>query len=151
MSREERRGRNKRPHALRRAMTEADVRQARAAGQPLTWRQVWDVYAAMSVDDVLALDAEHAESAGPQLKSTTGRRQAPPHVQAATEAYRLARAAWEGGLAEALAGANPDGRPARGERYIDEERDYRDAHPAPVFRDFLADVNASQREARAAA
>lgn len=32
---------------------------------------------------------------------------------------------------------------AGGELYTDEERDYRDAHPAPVWREFLARQNAS--------
>lgn len=138
MSKAERRERNKRAHAIRRAFTDADYRQAKADGLTITWRQIADTYSAMSTDDVLALDLpgstapEVIEAAAPRRK-----RQAPAHVREASETYRLARAAWEEGLAEALRGARPDGKPARGEKYTDEERDYRDAHPAPVWADFM--------------
>lgn len=157
MSRSERRARNRRAHAIRRAYTEADYRAAREAGQALTWRQVWDTYAAMSTADVLALEVETAApvAAVPAVpvtgSSKPSKRRAPAHVQEAAEAYRLARQAWEVGLSEALRGANPDGRPARGERYTDEERDYRDAHPAPTYREFLTDAAAARRAAREAA
>ena len=52
-----------------------------------------------------------------------------------------------GAFEAAMAGGRRNGRPARGELYTDEERDYRDAHPAPVWRDFLARQNASSAAA----
>lgn len=83
----------------------------------------------------------------------TGKRRAPAHVQRAVNAYRLALAAWERGLADAVAGGRTlaeGGRPARGERYPDEERDYRAAHPRPSYRDFLRAECAAMRHGVAA-
>lgn len=143
MTRAERSARNKLAHAIRRAMTDQDARQARADGLALAWREIADTYADMSTDDVLAafgdvLDTPATVEVAPV--PAPAKRSAPAHIQAAQVEYRLAREAWETGLAEALAGGRSrreGGKPARGETYPDEERDYRANHPAPVWKDFL--------------
>lgn len=56
-----------------------------------------------------------------------------------TEAYRTAREAWQAGLDAAMHGASygPGTRGRAGERWTDEERDYRARHRPPLFRDYL--------------
>lgn len=153
MTRAERSARNKRAHAIRRHMTDEDRRTAVADGLELTWRAISDTYAAMSTDEVLSAfgDLELTDTpatVADVLEPVKAKRRAPAHIAAASETYHLARAAWEAGLEEALAGGSSlaaGGRPARGESYPDEERDYRAAHPAPVFKDYLAAAYADMR------
>lgn len=152
MTRAERSARNKRVHAIRRALTDADYREARAAGTSISWRAVWDTYASLDADAILALEGEAAKPAAKPAAPAKPRRKraAPAHVAAASAEYRLAREVWERGLEEAMRGARPDGKPARGEdrRYTDEERDYRAAHPAPVFKTFMQEAAARCRADR---
>jgi hypothetical protein len=143
MTRAERSARNKLAHAIRRRMTDEDARRAKVEGLSIAWREIADTYSAMSTDDVLAAFGDDvtpvAESPAVQLAPKV-KRSAPPHIVTAQTEYRLARESWQAGLDEAVAGGRTranGGKPARGERYTDEERDYRDAHPAPVWKDFL--------------
>ncbi len=147
ITRAERRAANKRAHAIRRELTDADYRQARRDGHALTWREVWDTYAGIPVAVILD---QYASLAAPvvAVKAPRARRSAPAHIQALSAEYRLAREAWERGLDAAIAGGRSTadgGKPARGERYTDEERDYRAAHPAPVWREFLAGQSTMER------
>lgn len=149
MRRAERREVNQRAHAIRREFTDRDHAELRQAGASVSWGAVWATYAGMSNADVLRLVvaapvAPVAEVAPVGRK----RRTAPPHVTEARRMFSEAREVWEAGLEEAMAGGRRDGRPARGEKYTDEERDYRDENPAPLFRDFLAAVNADRRAMR---
>lgn len=150
MTRAERKAHNRRVHAIRRMCTDADYK-SRPDGDATTWRAIWDTYAGMA--DELVLTLEHTAPTAPAAKVTPAaraakpKRTAPAHIAALSAEYRLAREAWEAGLEEAMAGGRRNGRPARGEKYTDEERDYRDAHPAPVWRDFLARQNASSAAA----
>ncbi|GAA3510059.1 hypothetical protein GCM10022234_00300 [Aeromicrobium panaciterrae] len=146
ITRAERKARNKTAHAIRRALTDADYREAKTAGDALTWREVWETYAAIPVDTILRDYAAMAEPAPVKPERVKVKRSAPRHVQEVGEAYRLARETWEAGLADAMRGARANGKPARGEKYTDEERDYRAAHPAPVYRDFLTAYYADQRD-----
>lgn len=151
MRRAERREVNKRAHAIRREFTDRDHADLKAAGAVTTWGEVWATYAGMSNADVLRLVV--AAPVAPVVDvAPVGRkrRTAPPHVVEARRMFSEAREVWEAGLEEAMAGGRRDGRPARGERYTDEERVYRASHPAPVFRDFLAAVNADRRALREA-
>ena len=158
MTRAERSARNKRAHAIRRMLTDADRAQARAEGLELAWREISDAYATMDTDTVLATFGHMLEGpAKPPVvdeltpaKVVTRRRSAPAHIARAQETFALARTAWETGLESALAGARSTaegGRPARGETYVDEERDYRDSNPAPVFKTFLQAEYAAMRAA----
>lgn len=160
MTRAERSARNKLAHAIRRRMTDEDYAAAKRDGLELAWRDIADTYAAMSTDDILAAFGDQLEPVAPSapavLEPVKAKRRAPAHVTAAAETYRLAREAWEAGLESAIAGGRSlaaGGRPANGETYPDEERDYRDAHAAPVYKDFLAaayaDMRALADEARA--
>lgn len=157
MTRQERRTLNKRAHAIRRQLTNEDYRTARAAGDGIAWRDIAAVYDGMSAADVIAT-FDTRQDVAPVVAVVTGRkptrRKAPAHVARASSAYRLAREAWELGLAAAVAGGRTraeGGRPARGESYPDEERDYRDSHPAPVYSDFLAAEYAAMRAGMVAA
>jgi hypothetical protein len=144
MTRAERKAANKRAHAIRRELTDADYRQAKRDGHELTWREVWDTYAGISPAVILsdyATLTEPVATVEPVARASKGKRPAPAHIQALSAEYRLAREAWQAGLDAAIAGGRSranGGKPARGERWTDEERDYRAAHPAPVWRDFLA-------------
>ncbi len=135
LTKAERSARNKAAHAIRRAMIDADYRQAKADGQTITWRAIAATYDAIPADVVLTMAETTPATVTPTPKR--GRRTAPPHVARARDAHRLAMEAWTAGLETALRGARRDGRPARGEKYTDEERDYRAAHPCPQYRDFL--------------
>lgn len=140
MTRAERKAANKRAHAIRRELTDADYRQSKRDGHELTWRAVWDTYAGVPADVILSQYATLTEPVA-VVKPSRVKRPAPAHIQALSAEYRLARESWERGLADAIAGGRSTaagGKPARGERWTDEERDYRAAHPAPVWRDFLA-------------
>jgi len=141
MTRVERRAQNRAAHAARRAACNEDYRQARADGLATTWREIWDVYAAIESAAAIELLAPVVKAA-PKPK-----RRAPAHIAAVAADYRAARDAWEEGLEAALGGARRSGKPARGEdaRYCDEERDYRAAHPAPAYREYLADHYANAR------
>lgn len=142
---------NRRAHAIRRAMVEADWREAKAAGHELRWRDIAAVYDAMPAAAVLELEAPAVAPAARSSRSKAPgkpKRKAPAHVQRAAESFRLARAAWELGLEAAVAGGRTleaGGRPARGESYPDEERDYREANPAPVYREYLEAEYAAMR------
>lgn len=148
LTKAERSARNKAAHAIRRAMIDADYRQAKAEGTPLTWREIAAVYDAMPTESVLALGLPAPVDAAP--RAPRGNRNAPAHVTRAQQSFSEARTAWEAGLETALRGARSTaegGKPARGETYTDEERDYRAAHPAPVFRDYLTAEYAAMRHA----
>ena len=157
MNRAERSARNKRAHAIRRMLTDQDRAQARAEGLELAWREIADTYATMDTDTVLATFGhmlEHTAPVTPAVElepvKVTRRRSAPAHVTRAKEVFDLARMAWESQLETAVAGGRTTadgGRPARGEKYTDEERDFRDSNPAPVFKDFLAAEYAAMRAA----
>jgi hypothetical protein len=144
LTKAERSTRNKAAHAIRRAMIDADYRQAKAEGRELTWRQVAATYDALPTEAVLKM-AEPAPT--PTPTPTPTKRPAPPHVARARDAHRLAMEAWTVGLEAAMRGAHRDGKPARGERFTDEERDYRAAHPCPTFREFLVAECAAMRAA----
>lgn len=152
----ERSARNKRAHAIRRALTQADFRAAQADGATISWRQISDTYTAIPVDVILSDYANAPDDpAGPravEMPAKTKRR-APAHIAALQIEYALARETWERGLEDAIAGGRSraaGGRPANGEAYPDEERDYRAAYPAPMWRDFLSQRSAEMREAKAA-
>lgn len=148
LTKAERSARNKAAHAIRRAMTDADYRQAKTEGATITWREVAAVYDTMPTESVLALGLPAPVDATP--RAPRGKRNAPAHVQRAQEAFALARLSWEAGLESAMRGAHTladGGTPANGETYPDEERDYRAAHPAPVFRDYLTAEYAAMRHA----
>lgn len=138
MTRAERRALNRRAHAIRRGIIAEEWQRARDRGERVTYRDIAVDLEGMTATELVSAFGQESpgdvDTAAPVKKRT-----APAHIQRLSEEYRLARAAWEDGLAEALAGARPDGKPARGEdpRYTDEERDYRAAHPAPVWKDFL--------------
>ena len=145
MTRIERKARNKQAHAIRRSCTDTDYRQAKQAGQSITWREVWDTYASIDAATVIASLDVAPVKVKPAVKRKSSRRDS-----AVTIEYRLARESWEAGLAVAMAGGRSlaqGGKPARGEKFPDEERDYRAANPAPVYRDFL---KATRRERVAA-
>lgn len=151
MTRAERSARNKAAHAARRRMTDADYATARADGLELSWRQIWDTYAGMDVDTVLELEGTPAAPA-PVLEPVKAKRAAPAHIVAAQAEFALAREVWQAGLDAAIAGGRSTaagGRPARGERYTDEERDYRDANPAPVWRAVLEDMRGRNQDVNA--
>ena len=143
MTRIERKAANKQAHAIRRSCTDTDYRQAKQAGQSITWRQVWDTYASIDTATVIAsLDV------APVKVKPAVKRKASGRVTAIASEYRLARESWEAGLAVAMAGGRTlaeGGKPARGEKYPDEERDYRAANPAPVYRDFLKQAGRESR------
>lgn len=143
-TRAERRELNRRAHAIRRSIIAEEWAAARARGERATYRDVAPDLEAMTSAELVAAfggddDAPAVAAVAVAPAPVARKRVAPAHIQRLSEEYRLARAAWEDGLAAALAGARPDGKPARGEdpRYTDEERDYRAAHPAPVWKDFL--------------
>ena len=143
MTRAERKAHNKRVHAIRRMCTDADYK-SRPDGDTTTWRAIWDTYAAM--DDAAVLTLDGSSPVAPIARASKPKRKAPAHIQALSAEYRLAREAWQAGLDAAIAGGRSranGGKPARGERWTDEERDYRAAHPAPVWRDFLANQRAA--------
>ena len=141
MTRADRKAANKAAHAIRRSCTEVDYREAKSAGHSITWRAVWDTYAAIDAVTVISTLGTPA----PVKVAPKPKRKAPAHVERVAVEYRLAREAWESGLEAAMAGGSRKGKPARGEKYTDEERDYRAAYPAPVYRDFLKQAG---REAR---
>jgi hypothetical protein len=136
LTKAERSARNKAAHAIRRAMADADYRQAKADGQPIAWRDIAATYDAISADAILAMTETTTTPATPA--PVRRKRSAPAHVARARDAHRLAMEAWTAGLEDAIGGGHRDGRPARGEKYTDEERDYRAKRPCPLYRDFLA-------------
>jgi hypothetical protein len=143
MTRAERSARNKAAHAIRRRMTDEDARRAKVEGLSIAWREIADTYAAMSTDDVLAAFGDADETPATVELAPKVKRHAPAHIQAAQVEYRLARETWQAGLDAAVAGGRTrahGGKPARGERYTDEERDYRASNPAPVWKDFLVSM-----------
>lgn len=149
MTRAERKAHNRRVHAIRRMCTDADYK-SRPDGDATTWRAIWDTYAGMADELVLTLEdtapTAPAAKVTPAARAAKPKRQAPAHIAALSAEYRLAREAWQAGLDAAIAGGRSranGGKPARGERWTDEERDYRAAHPAPVWRDFLANQRAA--------
>ena len=141
MTRADRKAANKAAHAIRRTCTELDYREAKQAGHSITWRAVWDTYAAIGTDDVISTLGAPA----PVKVAVKPKRKAPAHVERVAAEYRLAREAWESGLEAAMAGGSRDGKPARGEKYTDEERDYREAYPAPVLKDFMRQAGLESR------
>lgn len=149
-TREERRARNRIAHAMRRDATNADYRQAREDGAPIGWRAIWETYASLTNDEIMVALAPAAVTVPAAVKVRRARK-APAHIAALSAEYRLVREAWEAGLADAMRGARANGRPARGEKYIDEERDYRDANPAPVWSAWLKDMGARSVAAHDAA
>lgn len=144
---------NKRAHAIRRALTQQDYRAARAAGESVLWLSVWSRYEAMSNDVVLMTLSSPTPAAAPAPPAAgvvdsvkpEARRRAPAHIVAVAAEYRLTRESWESGLNDAMAGGSRNGKPARGEKYTDEERDYRAAYPPPVYGDFLKQASAEAR------
>lgn len=146
LTKSERSARNKAAHAIRRAMVDADYRQAKADGQPITWREIAATYDTLPVDAVLTMGLPEAAPAPAPVKPR-GKRPAPAHVARARDAHRLAMAAWTDGLEAAMSGGRRGGKPARGEKHTDEERDYRAARPCPLYRDFLAAEVAELRHA----
>lgn len=148
-TRAERKAANKAAHAIRRQLTNEDYRQAKADGLAIAWRDVAAQYDGMPAADILASFGD-VPAVVPVPAVPRAKRAAPAHVTAAKESFDLARFAWEAGLAEAMRGARANGKPARGEKYTDEERDYRDAHKAPVFKEFLAATYAAMRADREA-
>lgn len=152
MTRQERRAINKRAHAIRRTMIDADYREFKAAGSDIRWRDVAAQYDAMSAADVLAeFDTGQGQDDAPVLKV---KGPAPEHIRRASTEYQLALTAWETGLADAVAGGRTraeGGRPARGEDWPDEERDYRAEHPRPVWGDYVTQTAATVRHERRAA
>lgn len=135
---------NKRAHAVRRELTERDYREARERGDAVTWREIWETYAGVPASTVMAdLAPLLAPVKAPPVKRS--RRGLPPVLRELHDRYTEARNVWEAGLSEALAGARRDGKPANGERYTDEERDYRAAHPAPVWREWLEQYGRESR------
>ena len=67
---------------------------------------------------------------------------------AMTIEYRLARETWQSGLDVAMAGGrtlSQGGKPARGEKYPDEERDYRASNPTPMLGDFMQQAGRESR------
>lgn len=147
MNRAERRDLNRRAHAIRRELTDRDYREARERGESLTWRDVWETYASIPAATVVAeLEPLLSPAVAPVAAAKRARRgRMAPELAELLERYREARAVWEAGLDEAMAGGRRDGRPASGERYTDEERDYRDAHPAPVWREWLEQYGRERR------
>lgn len=149
MSRAERSARNKRVHAIRRALTDWIYADEREHGG--TWRDVADIVAAIPADEILAsyawtLDGEPVPVESP---ATPRKRQAPAHVQAAASAYRLARLAWESQREAAMAGARSDGPRCKcsddcGDWTEDECR-FRREHPAPTYKEVLAAYYAERR------
>jgi hypothetical protein len=138
MTRAERKALNKRAHAIRRELTNADYRQAKDRGDGIAWRDIAAVYDAIPAVDVIAMADELARDTAPSAPAV--KRSAPAHIVRASQSYALALAAWENGLADALRGGRTranGGRPARGESYPDEERDYREAHPKPSWLDHV--------------
>lgn len=160
VTRAERSARNKLAHSIRRRLTDADYREARAAGAGMSWLELADAYANMTNDYVIStfgtvLEAPAAPATAPAAPAApAAKRTAPAHVLEAKANYRAARDAWEDKLADAMGGGHAPGdrptRDTRGEdkRYQQEERDFRAAHPAPVYRDFLRDVAARMRAER---
>lgn len=147
-SRAERRALNQRAHAIRRELTDRDYMEARERGDAITWREVWETYAAVPAATVVAELAgllEPAPVAPVAVAPARKRGGLPPALAELHARYSEARAVWEAGLDEAMAGARRDGKPARGETYIDEERDYRAAHPAPVWREWLQQYGRERR------
>ena len=147
MTRTERKARNRQAHAIRRSCTDTDYRQAKQAGQSITWRQVWDTYASIDTATVIA---SLSTPVAPVKVKPAAKRKSSRRDSAVTIEYRLARESWEAGLAVAMAGGRSlaqGGKPARGEKFPDEERDYRAAHPTPMLKNFM---RASRREEVAA-
>lgn len=140
---------NRQAHAVRRELTNRDHREARERGDEITWRAIWETYAAIPAADVMRdlapLLAATAAAPAPAVAVKRARRGLPPHLRELHDRYTEARAVWAAGLEEAMAGARRDGRPANGERYTDEERDYRAAHPAPVWREWLEQYGRERR------
>lgn len=147
LTKSERSARNKAAHAIRRAMADADYRQAKQEGRPITWREIATTYDAIPADIVLTMGLPATDTDPRPAKS---RRDAPPHVARARDAHALAMESWSAGLADALRGARRNGKPARGERWTDEERDYRAKNPCPTFREFLDAECAALRAEREA-
>lgn len=149
MTRAERRSRNRAAHAVRRELALKDWREARERGDGVTFGQVWEVYAGTPVDVVLATLAPALAPVPVEPvavpETAPRRRQAPGHVREAKRLFDEANAAWLAGLEVAMAGGRRDGRPARGERWTDEERDYRAAHRAPQYAEILSQVCAERR------
>lgn len=141
MTRAERKAGNKAAHAMRRVATDTDYRQAKQAGESITWREVWDTYASMSNAAVMVELAPAVVTVTAVAKVRRSRK-APAHIAAMSAEYRLVKAAWDQGLEAAMCGGRIGGKPARGEKYTDEERDYRAAHPAPVWAEWLKDMSA---------
>lgn len=144
LTKSERSARNKAAHAIRRAMADADYRQAKADGATIAWRDIAATYDAIPVDTILTMSETTTE---PTPVKPRGKRPAPAHVARARDAHRLAMEAWTTGLEEALSGARRDGKPARGETMTDEERDYRARRPCPQYREFLSAECAAMRHA----
>lgn len=136
---------NRAAHAVRRDLTNRDYREAQERGDALTWRDIWETYAAIPAADVVATLAPLLEPVKVAPVKRARRGGLPPALQELHARYTEARAVWEAGLDAALAGARRDGKPANGERYTDEERDYRAAHPAPVWREWLQQYGRESR------
>lgn len=150
VTRAERRAVNRAAHAIRRELTNADYRDARERGDDIRWRDIAAVYDAMPAADVLTVFGTRQDDDTPDPGSSPAprKRTAPAHIVAASAEYALALEAWRAGLEAAVAGGRTrenGGRPARGEAYPDEERDYMDAHPKPVWRDFVRETAATMR------
>lgn len=155
MTRAERRELNRRAHAIRRAIVREEWQRARAHGARARYRDLEADLETMTPAELVAAFGEDDPAPVTTTEPTPTRKPrrggTPAHIVRAREAYLPARAAWEQGLADAVAGGSTraeGGRPARGETYPDEERDYRAAHPAPVFRDFLAAEYAAMKRDR---
>lgn len=155
MTRAERSARNKRVHAIRRALTDWIYADERAHGG--TWRDAADVVGGIADDEILAGYAWALDGVAPVVESITAvtaprKRRAPDHVAEVALAYRLARLAWETQLSDAMRGARSDGPRCRcsddcGDWTEDECR-FRRENPAPTYKEFLTAYYAERRAMR---
>ena len=153
MTRAERSERNKRAHAIRRAWTE-HTRKA-TKGQPgrASWVEVWAVFEAMSVDDVLAMGMPDAAPEVLPAVRAVRKRRAPEHIRQVKDAWLERVTAWEAlreSSALAPAGAVPGGRDTAVSYYQLTDEQFCAIHPRPVFKDMLADFYAERRAGLAA-